>query len=83
MNQLSGDIETLALKLADAQQLPVEATIRLALQAQAQLSGVALEARKRRRMSADEMLAFGAKIASQPLLDSRSPSEILDDLNAL
>jgi len=29
------------------------------------------------------MLAFGSEISAMPLLDPRSPNEIMDDLNAL
>ncbi len=35
----------------------------------------------RRRMSIEEMLAVGDEIAATPLLDARSPREIMDDLN--
>ena len=34
-------------------------------------------------MTAEHMLALGAEIAAMPLLDSRSPREIMDDLSAL
>ena len=36
-----------------------------------------------RRMTVEEMLAVGSEIAPMPLLDQRSPREIMDDLNAL
>jgi hypothetical protein len=36
----------------------------------------------RRRMSIEEMLAVGDEIAAMPLLDARSPQEIMDDLNS-
>ena len=32
-------------------------------------------------MSIEEMLAVGDEIAAMPLLDTRSPQEIMDDLN--
>jgi hypothetical protein len=35
----------------------------------------------KRRMSIEEMLAVGDEIAVMPLLDTRSPEEIMDDLN--
>jgi antitoxin VapB len=38
--------------------------------------------RPRRRMSSEAMLAVGVEIAAMPLLDNRSPREIMDDLNA-
>jgi antitoxin VapB len=39
--------------------------------------------RPRRRMTVEQMRALGAEIAALPLLDPRSPAEIMDDLNAL
>jgi antitoxin VapB len=33
-------------------------------------------------MTVEEMLAVGSEIAAMPLLDQRSPREIMDDLNA-
>ncbi len=41
------------------------------------------EASPRRRMTVEEMRALGAEIAALPLLDPRSPTEIMEDLNAL
>ena len=34
-------------------------------------------------MSIESMLAVGAEIAAMPVLDPRSPREIMDGLNAL
>jgi antitoxin VapB len=34
-------------------------------------------------MSVEKMLAVGAEIAAMPVLDPRSPREIMDDLNTL
>jgi antitoxin VapB len=34
-------------------------------------------------MSVEKMLAVEAEIAAMPILDPRSPREIMDDLNAL
>jgi predicted aconitase with swiveling domain len=34
-------------------------------------------------MTAERMVALGAEIAAMPLLDSRSPREIMDDLSAV
>ena len=36
----------------------------------------------RRRMTVEEMLSFGAEITAMPILDRRTPNEIMDDLNA-
>jgi predicted aconitase with swiveling domain len=34
-------------------------------------------------MTAEQMVALGAEIAAMPLLDRRSPREIMDDLSAV
>jgi len=44
--------------------------------------GSAPKTQSQRRMTVDQMLSFGAEIAAMPLLDRRSPREIMDDLNA-
>ena len=36
-----------------------------------------------RRLSVADILAAGAEIAALPILDRRSPAEILDDVNAV
>jgi antitoxin VapB len=41
------------------------------------------ETRSKRRMTVDQMLSLGADIAAMPLLDPRSPREIMDDLNVI
>jgi antitoxin VapB len=84
MIHLSQEIEALAKRLAAAQSLSVEDAIKLALEEKARAVGVTAEPlRPRRRMSVEKMLAFGAEIAAMPLLDPRSPHEIMDDLNAV
>jgi antitoxin VapB len=84
MIQLSQKIEALAKRIAAAQSLSVEDAIKLALEEQARAAGVAAEPlRPRRRMSVKSMLAVGCEIAAMPLLDLRSPREIMDDLNAV
>ena len=83
MITLSHETEALAVRLAAAQSLPVEDAIRAALEAQARVVGVETEARTRRRMRVEAMLAAGAEIAAMPILDPRSPNEIMDELNAL
>ena len=84
MINLSHQTEILAKRLAEAQRLSVEDVIRRALEQQASATGVAVETMRpvRRRMSIEEMLAVGDEIAAMPLLDQRSPREIMDDLNA-
>jgi antitoxin VapB len=85
MIDLSHETETLAKRLADAQRLSVDAAIRRALERQATAAGITGDAMRpaRRRMSIEEMLAVGDEIAAMPLLDPRSPQEIMDDLNAV
>ena len=89
MINLSQEIEILAQRLAQAQRLTVEDTIRMALEDKARAEGVILEPRARdqspeavaaRRARTDK---FVATLAAQPILDPRSPREIMDDLNAL
>jgi antitoxin VapB len=82
MISLSQDVETLARRVAAAERTSVEDAIRRALEERARTHGVDFNKRRERRMTADEMLAVGAEIAAMPLLDPRSPREIMDDLNA-
>jgi antitoxin VapB len=83
MIDLSLETQALAARLAAAQRLSVDEAIRQALEAQARAAGVDVGHRRRRRMSAEQMMAFGAEIAALPLLDPRSPNEIMDDVNTL
>jgi antitoxin VapB len=85
MIDLSHETETLAKRLAEAQRLSVDATIRRALEQQATAAEITGDTMRpaRRRMSIEEMLAVGDEIAAMPLLDPRSPQEIMDDLNAV
>jgi antitoxin VapB len=56
----------------------------VALEQQVFATGVVADTKQaiRRRMSIEEMLAVGDEIAAMPLLDARSPQEIMDELNA-
>jgi antitoxin VapB len=83
MIHLSHETEALAKRLAEAQRLSVEDAVRRALEQQALATGLVAETKQpiRRRMSIEEMLAVGGEIAAMPLLDARSPQEIMDDLN--
>jgi len=84
MISLSAETEALAKRLAEAQHLSVEEAIRQALEEKARATGIeSLLASTRQRMSVEDMLALGAEIASMPILDPRSPQEIMDDINAL
>jgi antitoxin VapB len=82
MVNLSHETEVLAAQLASEQCVSVDTAIRLALEAQVRLNGLILTARPRRRMTIAQMTNFGIEIAALPLLDSRSPNEIMDDINA-
>jgi len=82
MVNLSQETEALAQRLAAAQRLSVEATIHRALEVHARVAGIEQALSPRRRMTVEQMLAFGAEIAAMPILDPRSPNEIMDDLNA-
>ncbi len=90
MINLSQETEPLAQKLAAAQSLPVDDAIRQALEAWARVAGVLQEPQRRgdqspaaiaaRKASVDRIVA---ELAAMPILDPRSPREIMDDLNAL
>ncbi|SDC84733.1 hypothetical protein SAMN05444678_10697 [Sphingomonas sp. YR710] len=83
MIHLSHELEALALRLAAAKQVPVEAAIQHALENAARASGIAPIAASRRRMTVEQMLAFGSEIIAMPILDRRPPDQIMDDVNAL
>jgi antitoxin VapB len=83
MIDLSQETEALAKRLAAAQNISLEDAVREALEECARVKGVTLEdSRPRRRLTVDQMLAVGDEIAAMPLLDTRSPREIIDDINA-
>jgi antitoxin VapB len=80
MVNLSHETEVLAAQLASEQCVSVDTAIRLALETR--LNGLIPTARPRRRTTIAQMTNFGIEIAALPLLDSRSPNEIMDDINA-
>lgn len=57
-----------------------EALTKYAREIEARRAGIT---RPRRRLTTDEMLAVGNEIVALPLLDPRSPRQIIDDVNAL
>jgi antitoxin VapB len=81
MINLSPEIEALAARLARAKHISTGEAIRQALEAELRAMGT--EVRPRRRMTVEQMRALGAEIAALPLLDPRTPTEIMEDLNAL
>jgi antitoxin VapB len=90
MINLSQATEDLAKRLADAQHLSVEEAVRQAIEEKARATGIESEPRwpkdvspeaiEKRRASIER---FVADITAMPVLDPRSPQEIMDDLNAL
>ena len=81
---LPPETERLAKRLAAMQGVAVDEAVKRAIESSARAAGVPVEpGRPRRRLSADQMLAIGGEIAAMPVLDPRSPREIIDDLNAI
>jgi len=90
MINLSQETEALAQRLAAAQHVSVDDAIRQALEARAVEAGL-LPALRRPRDASPEGTAERRKrvariigeITAMPVLDARSPRDIVDDLNAL
>jgi hypothetical protein len=87
---LSQETEALAQRRADAQRVTVEDAVRQALEARANAAGISVCAGLVRDGSPKAIAArrarisqFVQEIAAMPVLDRRSQSEIIDDLNAL
>ncbi len=90
MISLSQETEALARRLAAEQSVTVDDAIRQALEARARATGVlpeparphdrSPEAAARRRARMDQIVR---EVAAMPVLDRRSPREIMDDLNTL
>jgi len=82
MLQLPQDTERLARLVAARSGRSAEDVIRAALEREARAQGV-YDDRRPRRQTAAQMLAVGAEIAAMPVLDPRTPREIMDDLSGL
>jgi antitoxin VapB len=89
MISLSDETEALARRLADAQSVTVEDAVRQVLEARARAAGLLPEPSEPRDLSPKAVAARRTrldrivdKIAALPVLDARSPQEIMDDLNA-
>ena len=90
MIKLSQETEALAARIAAAYKLPVDDAVRQALEAWAQAAELLQEPQRfrnqstvavaRRKAGIDRAVA---DLAAMPVLDARSPNEIMDDLNAL
>lgn len=90
MIDLSQETEALARRVADARRVTVDAAVRQALEASAHAAGVLPETARPRDQSheavtirRERMERIVNEIAAMPVLDKRSPSVIMDDLNAL
>jgi len=90
MVQLSQETEALARRLAAAHGISMEEAIRQALEHSAREAGIVAQPPKPRDGSPKAVAARKARIdeiaeaiAKMPVLDPRSPREIMDDLNAL
>ena len=90
MIHLSQETLALARRLAAAQGISMEDAIKQAVERSARESGVVAENTRPRDVSREAVAARKArmdqiieKIAAMPILDPRSPREIMDDLNAL
>jgi len=90
MIDLSQETEALARQLAVAKRLTVEDAIRLALEEKARAEGITPERSGPRDQSPEAIATrrsrtdkFIAALATMPVLDRRSPREIMDDLNAV
>lgn len=90
MIDLSQETEALARRLADARRVTVDAAVRQALEASALAAGVLPEPVRPHdqspeavAMRRERMGRIVREIAALPIIDKRSPNEIMDDLNAL
>ncbi|MNC91484.1 hypothetical protein D3C83_77560 [compost metagenome] len=82
MRAMSPETRCMAERLAAAQCVPVDEAVRRAIEQSARDAGIVSAPRQvRRRLTVEEMLAVGAEIVAMPLLDRRSPREIMDDLD--
>jgi antitoxin VapB len=90
MISLSRETEALAQRLAVAHNVSIDQAIRVALEEKARAEGIVSEPFRSREQT-DEAIAarrartdkFVAELAAMPILDLRSPREIMEDLNAL
>jgi antitoxin VapB len=90
MINLPQEIEALARRLALAKRVSVEEVIRLALEEKGRAEGMTPESSHLRDTSPEAVAARRARtdrlvaaLAAMPVLDRRSPRDIMDDLNAV
>jgi antitoxin VapB len=77
---LPPETERLAQRLAAAQGVEPLTAVQRALEESARAVGVEEEAPPR-RMTVEQILALAAEIAALPVLDPRSPKDIMDEIN--
>jgi antitoxin VapB len=90
MIDLSQETETLARRVADVRRVTVDAAVRQALEASAYAAGVLPEPIRPRDLSSEAVAMrrqrverIVGEIAAMPILDKRTPHEIMGDLNGL
>jgi antitoxin VapB len=90
MIDLSQETEALARRVADARRVTVDTAVRQALEASAHVAGVPLAPSRPRNTSAQSVAVrrerlgrIVGELAKLPVLDRRSPCEIMDDINGL
>ncbi len=84
MISLSDETEVLARRLAEAHHVTVEDAVRQALEARARATALLPEPQTASASAADrraEPARIVREIAALPVLDNRSPQQIMDDLN--
>jgi antitoxin VapB len=77
---LPPETERLAQRLAAAQGTTPATAVQRALEKSAREAGIS-EGPRPPRMTVEEMLEAGRRVAALPVLDPRSPKEIADDIN--
>lgn len=90
MINLSQQTLALAKRLAAARGVSLEDAVTLAVEQSARAAGVASQLPKQRDLSPGAVAKrnarfdeFANRIAKMPILDPRSPREIMDDINSL
>ena len=90
MIDLSQETEALAQRLALAKRVSVEEVIRLALEEKGRAEGITSESNEPRDTSPKAVAARRARtdrlvaaLTAMPVLDRRSPRDIMDDLNVV
>ncbi len=90
MIELPDETKELARQLAARRGISIEDAVKRAVEESARIAGVATPGRRVRDRSPEavarrraDIRRIAQEIAAMPLLDTRSPAEIMDDLNPL